>query len=96
MKAKGMYIGYRDIDYPERTNAQGVKMPALKGRTLTFFQNRWKKGALTENGKFYNMLVKEGEEMPKLERGEVYDIDITNIDERQCKLYEENEEEFDD
>lgn len=96
MLGKGIYLGFRVIDYPERTNNAGVKLPALKGKSYTFFQNRWKKGALTEKGMFANMLVKDDEEQPKLERGEVYDIDIYDMEQRACKLVTDDGEEYDD
>lgn len=97
MVSKALYVGYRNIDYKEYTNEKGDKLPAYKGRSYTFFQNKWVKGELRENGMFLNMMIKDGETQPDyLNVGEKYEIEITDINNRRCKLYEENDEEEDD
>ena len=95
MKAKGLYMGQRKIDLPERTT-NGVHYNAMKGTYLSFYQNRWKNGVLQEQGKFYNMYIPENETVPELTRGNVYEIQITSIEPARCTIWDDLEEDDDE
>lgn len=87
MKAKAMYIGKREIDLPERTTKDGTHYNAMKGTYLSFYQNRWKNGVLQEQGKFFNMFIEYGEDVPELEKGSIHEIQITSFDPARCTLW---------
>ena len=91
MKAKAMYFGKRRVDLPARVNNYGTQLDAWKGYNLTFFQNTWYEDELKEKGCYFKQFVPDDAEMPKLEVGKIYTINITDLKENQCEVCTEEE-----
>lgn len=97
MKSLAMYLGYRKTEYKERTLEDGTKMPETKGKTHVFFTNEWKGNKLKENGMFVNMFINDKDNIKDLlEKGEIYEIKITDIEKRRCILATNEEDEDED
>lgn len=93
MNTKAIFLGVRKLQYEEKTNEQGAKIPAFNGWQYSFYGNDWQKDlVLKQNGTFLNMVKKADEEQPThLKVGEFYDLTITNLESRKCVLAEDEE-----
>ena len=65
MKSEAIYLGYKELNLPERTNPEtGERLAAIKGKAYQFTTNEWEGEIQQAKSRTYSQLVKEGDNVP--------------------------------